>query len=362
MRLSTVEVAAFVLAILFMGASTPGPMGRAHAQVRDPFVDGPVVPGKQKTPADEPGYLGITVDDRGPGDGIRIVGVTPGGPADKAGLKTGDLITAIGSMNVRSIDDFAGRLAPLPVGAKVSFQLARDGETVSAEVVLGRRQAATPATPQMRLGPTSTTAKGATPAPLGVRVQPVNEELQRTLRLSGERGVHIARVTKNSAADKAGIPADAVILAIDGHDVGSPEEAAQILSSVRVGQSLTITLNEAGSEVERTVVVEPATRAASLPSPGAEPPRARPPVPAANSAEAAIEGTDDRVRVLERRLAALEEQLSRLNESLDKFRDDVKQLRSNDSIRGVPPNAVNDREESGPKFRLIPNTPEKPSP
>jgi predicted metalloprotease with PDZ domain len=341
-------------------------MGRVSAQVRDPFVDDPAVPTRQqKAPADEPGYLGIKVDDRGPGDGIRIIDVTPAGPAEKAGLKTGDLITAIGSMNVRSIDDFASRLAPFPVGAKVSFQLVRDGETVSADVVLGRRQAATPATPQMKLGPTSATAKRTAPAPLGIRVQPVNEELQRTLRLSGERGVHIARVTKNSAADKAGIPADAVILAIDGHNVGSPEEAAQILSSVRVGQSLSFTLNEAGTQVARTVVVEPAMRAASLPSPGAEPPRSLPSTPEANGAEIVVEDADDRVRVLERRVAELEGQLSRLNESLNKFRDDVKQLQirsSNNSIQSVPPNGANDREESGPKFRLIPNSPEKPSP
>ena len=254
MKLSTLNWAVLILTSLVVGAGPAACLKRAHAQARDPFSDGPNTPAtQQKSVAGEPGYLGIKVDDSGPGDGVRIVSAVPGGPADKAGLKPGDLITAVVPATVRSVDDFASQLADQPVGAKVTFQLSRDGESRSIDVVLGRRQEPAQAPPQLRLGPTSSTTAGGKAAPLGIRVQPIDDELQRKLGLSGDRGVHIARVTKNSAADKAGIPTDAVLLAIDDRDVAFPGDAAQILSAVRVGQSLKFTLNEGGTEVERTV-------------------------------------------------------------------------------------------------------------
>src|SRR3954469_20785177 len=56
----------------------------------------------------EPGFLGLIADDRQEeGRGVRVMDVMPQGPAAKAGLKAGDLITGINSREIKTMDDMA---------------------------------------------------------------------------------------------------------------------------------------------------------------------------------------------------------------------------------------------------------------
>jgi len=58
--------------------------------------------------------------------GLRIDAVTPGKPADKAGMKKGDIVTAIDGNKVGSIYDYMSRLQMLKVGQQVSVDIIRD--------------------------------------------------------------------------------------------------------------------------------------------------------------------------------------------------------------------------------------------
>jgi hypothetical protein len=58
--------------------------------------------------------------------GLRIDAVTPGKPADKAGMKKGDIITAIEGKKVGGIHDYMSRLQTLEVGRQVSVDIIRD--------------------------------------------------------------------------------------------------------------------------------------------------------------------------------------------------------------------------------------------
>lgn len=58
--------------------------------------------------------------------GLRIDAVTKGKPADKAGMKKGDIITAIEGKNVGGIHDYMSRLQTLSVGQQVSVDVIRD--------------------------------------------------------------------------------------------------------------------------------------------------------------------------------------------------------------------------------------------
>ena len=188
-----------------------------------------------------------------------------GSPADTGGLMPGDLITAVQSKAVHSVDEFAGLMGRMSVGTNVTFDVLRDNERHSVDVVLGRKQMVS-AVPQLRLGPMPPVAtetvraapEGRRPAPLGIRVEIVNDETRRARNFPADTGMHIAKVTPNSAADMAGIPVDAIIIEIDGQAIGSPDEAAQALSRARVAQPISFALDEAGQLVERTVTPEAA--------------------------------------------------------------------------------------------------------
>ncbi|HBZ67445.1 MAG TPA: hypothetical protein DEO70_11470 [Bacteroidales bacterium] len=63
------------------------------------------------------------------GKGLGVSGVTPGGPAEKAGLKKGDRIMAIEGKDVTDIYDYMNRLKKLEKGSRVSVDILRAGKT-----------------------------------------------------------------------------------------------------------------------------------------------------------------------------------------------------------------------------------------
>jgi S1-C subfamily serine protease len=69
--------------------------------------------------------------------GVAVVSVVPGGAADKAGIKAGDVITAVGGQQVPDTTTLTAVLATVKPGMKVPVQYSRDGGTAEATVTLG---------------------------------------------------------------------------------------------------------------------------------------------------------------------------------------------------------------------------------
>ena len=92
------------------------------------------------------GFVGIQLQDLNPDlaeafgvkdmQGAVVNSVLQGSPADKAGLKPGDLIVSINDVAVRNASDVRNRVGLLPVGDKVKFEIIRDGKhrKLSAEI------------------------------------------------------------------------------------------------------------------------------------------------------------------------------------------------------------------------------------
>lgn len=97
-------------------------------------------PAATATPAEEPGYLGIIADDRDTqGRGIRLIDVLASGPAAKAGLQVGDIVTSIDGVQVKSLDDMAKVMVGRVVNEEVSFVATRGIGAVRVDVVLTKR-------------------------------------------------------------------------------------------------------------------------------------------------------------------------------------------------------------------------------
>lgn len=88
-----------------------------------------------------------TVNMRDAGGGARIVSngsggspaVTPGGPADKAGLKSGDVIVKLGDTKIDSGPTLISEIWTHKPGTKVAITYVRDGKQKTAEITLGER-------------------------------------------------------------------------------------------------------------------------------------------------------------------------------------------------------------------------------
>ena len=73
-------------------------------------------------------------------DGVLLEVIMPGGPAEKAGLKAGDVLVKLGESNIASIEDFEGALRKHKPGDKVKLKAKRGTEEVELEATLGTRR------------------------------------------------------------------------------------------------------------------------------------------------------------------------------------------------------------------------------
>jgi putative serine protease PepD len=84
-------------------------------------------------------YLGVGIAD-GTG-GAKLGSVAADGPAGKAGLKAGDVVTQVGDTRISSGDDLAAAISGLSPGQKVAVKVTRDGSTQTVQVTLGTQPA-----------------------------------------------------------------------------------------------------------------------------------------------------------------------------------------------------------------------------
>ncbi|HKE77034.1 MAG TPA: trypsin-like peptidase domain-containing protein, partial [Acidimicrobiales bacterium] len=82
-------------------------------------------------------FMGVRIEDSNNGDGARIGSVESGQPAEKAGLKDGDVITKVGDKSVTDATDLTAAIRSRKPGDKVTVTYTRDGDTRTAEVTLG---------------------------------------------------------------------------------------------------------------------------------------------------------------------------------------------------------------------------------
>jgi len=160
------------------------------------------------------GWLGLAIQDITPdmADNLKLkdrrgalVGqVFPGEPADKAGIKAGDIIIAIAGRPVQDTHELLRIVAALPIGKKVVVRIVRDGQENDMEVVTGERKDAR----EMAAG-------GKLVEQMGMTLQEITPEMARNLGLSEKGGIVISRVNPNSPAEEAGLKAGDIILKVN---------------------------------------------------------------------------------------------------------------------------------------------------
>ena len=71
--------------------------------------------------------------------GVIIAGVLRGGPADKAGVKPGDVLLAVGDKQVIGTPNMLNVVAALAPGSRTNLKLRRGGKDVELQIVVGTR-------------------------------------------------------------------------------------------------------------------------------------------------------------------------------------------------------------------------------
>jgi serine protease Do len=170
--------------------------------------------------------LGVTTE--GNDKGAEIESVTKESAAEKAGLKKGDIITKIGDRKIESTDDVTDAIRNHKPGDKVAVTFLRDGKTQTASAELtkwkGVRVNSFAPVPDMKFDMGDLNMKFREMMPmegyamgrpkLGLSVQDTDDGV----------GVKVLDVDDESAAAKAGIKDDDIILGVDDVDVKGTED------------------------------------------------------------------------------------------------------------------------------------------
>lgn len=89
-------------------------------------------------------WMGLTATSSGTQSGALVTQVTPGGPADQAGLQAGDVILAVNAQPITGPADIGGVIDALPTGSEVLLQIDRGGQLSTVGVTLAPKPAGTP--------------------------------------------------------------------------------------------------------------------------------------------------------------------------------------------------------------------------
>tara|TARA_B100001123_G_scaffold321786_3_gene360955 strand:- start:4361 stop:5914 length:1554 start_codon:yes stop_codon:yes gene_type:complete len=161
--------------------------------------------------------------------GALVQRLTPKGPAEAAGVRAGDVITAVDGEPVGYSNQLQQRIAERRPGDRVTLTVYRDGKALELVVRLAEA-------PINRLVSRTTERPQLADERIGIRVEELDVNSARTIGFSEAGGVVITDVQRGSAADQRGIVPGLRVVQINGVDVSDPEDVRKSLDAVRAGQ------------------------------------------------------------------------------------------------------------------------------
>ncbi len=180
--------------------------------------------------------------------GALVGGVAADGPADKAGIKRGDVIMKFAGKEVKDSRDLPRLVADQKPGSAIEVEVERNGKRISLKATLG----------DLAQGDKSfqTSSSEETYEDLGMVVSNITPDAEKGLRLpKGLKGVVISSIDPRGVAAQAGIQRGDVIEEVNRQPVANVDEFNDALSRVPADESILFTVRRGGSST--FVVIEP---------------------------------------------------------------------------------------------------------
>ena len=168
-------------------------------------------------------------------NGVLVQSIQPGGPAEKAGLKAGDIVTAIDGRAIKDGDDLVNEIASRRPGSTVRLGYLRDGKPADTTVTIGDREKvfADQGNAQLESGPDDKGDAGE--AKLGIVVREVSPSTAAKLH---SPGVLIQSVRPGSFADLQGLAQGLVIIRINKQPTGTKDQYDAVVGKLKAGDDV----------------------------------------------------------------------------------------------------------------------------
>lgn len=181
------------------------------------------------------GFLGTTIQKITPdiaesmglkqANGALVADVAKDGPAERAGIKTGDVIVAFDGKEIKDSTDLPLQVARLAPGKRVQVKILREGKELTLPITVGEFK------------DSEVVASGET-GELGLTVEKVTPELAEELGLKRAEGLVITEVKPGSAAEDGGLQTGDVITEINRHPVSTTADFRRETAKAGKGQSV----------------------------------------------------------------------------------------------------------------------------
>jgi serine protease Do len=176
--------------------------------------------------------------------GIVIDSVQAGTPAERAGLKRGDVILGVNGRPVHSGDELVSIVSDTEVGKKLRLEYLRDGKRATTEVEVADRNQIIG---ENRTGEEEEGGEQAGPEGggiLGLAVKNLTrdqaEEIASQLHLDTKQGVLVSDIQVNGFASDLGVIRGDVILAINRHSISSVDDYNKLLAPLKSGADVVL--------------------------------------------------------------------------------------------------------------------------
>ena len=207
------------------------------------------------------GYMGVSLQpitqDMAPQFGLKeakgaIVGdVTAEAPGAKAGLKSGDVITAIDGKKVDGPDDLTMEVISHTPGSTVSLDVIRDNKAMKVSVTLGQRPGGVdwdkPGHQNNNDNDNDNNSGSGASSARGISVENLTPDLAEQIGVpASTHGVVINDVDQSSPAADANLGRGVVITAVDRHPVANVQDFKRLMNAAQ-GKPVLLTINAGGA-------------------------------------------------------------------------------------------------------------------
>ncbi len=179
-------------------------------------------------------------------EGALVSGVTQGSPADKAGIKRGDVIVSYEGKKVENVSDLPRLVAETPVGKTVKVGLIRSGKSLDVSVKVGK----------LSESGAQTEATGQGAGNLGLDVIDVTPDIAHRYNLPREQGALITEVAPTGPAADANLHPGDLVIEINGRQIKSAADFHAAVGAAKKGAVLRLLIQRGDSVFYTTLQVE----------------------------------------------------------------------------------------------------------
>jgi serine protease Do len=171
-------------------------------------------------------------------EGVFVEYVVPGGPAEKGGMKPGDVIVGVNGKPIKHGNELIETITSTPVGNTLDVTVARAGKRENLKLVVGDLAQLFPedfggGRPAQPRG-----AEEGTETRFGISIQNMTDARRQTLGLKESGGVLVDQVEPGSFAEDIGLVANDVLLSINRQPVNSVDDVRRIQQTLKPGDAV----------------------------------------------------------------------------------------------------------------------------